>query len=285
MKTGQIKAFGITDVGLVRKENEDAFSTDDILRLYVVADGMGGHLAGEVASRMAVDLINKSFRKWTYSETPVDELYGDPDSSLSRAGNYILSSIRLANRFIYERANAFEHFKGMGTTVAVLILMPEMIISANVGDSRVYLIRNRQIEAISRDHSIVADQVEMGIMTVEEAGKSPMKHVLTRNLGSSEDVEPEIFEIEPSNNDRFILCTDGLTDLISDDEIQLMVENEDDPEILCQNFIGTALKRGGNDNATVISICMSDIEKPKIRPLKGAGGLLFGFFNKGLRKK
>ena len=285
MKTGQIKAFGITDVGLVRKENEDAFSTDDILRLYVVADGMGGHLAGEIASRMAVDLINKSFRKWTYSETPVDELYGDPDSSLSRTGNYILSSIRLANRIIYERANEFEHFKGMGTTVAVLILMPEMVISANVGDSRVYLIRNRQIEAISKDHSIVADQVEMGIMTIEEAGKSPMKHVLTRNLGSSEDVEPEIFEIEPSNNDRFILCTDGLTDLISDDEIKLMVEKEDDPEILCQNFIGTTLKRGGNDNATVISICLSDIDKPKIRPLKGVDGLLSGFFNKGLKKK
>jgi len=269
-----IKAAGLTDVGLKRKENEDCFSADDVLGLYVVADGMGGHLAGEVASQIAVDLITKSFKKWIGSEVSEEVIFGSPDPSLSKAGNYVLSSIRLANRVIHEMATQSEKYRGMGTTVVVLAVMPGLIISANVGDSRIYLVRNGEIERLSKDHTIVAEQVEMGVLNKEEAENSPLKHVLTRNLGACADIEAEIFELEPTNNERFILCTDGLTDLMSDDEILNMVEEEDSPETLCGNFIDKALERGGHDNTTVISVFLPGREAVRVAPMRRFGGFV-----------
>ncbi len=274
MKSTIAKAAGLTDVGLKREINEDSFSTDTKSGFFVVADGMGGHLAGEVASRIAVDLINKSYKKWFESDAPEEDLFEYPDQSLSKVGNYIQSSIRLANKVIHEMAAEYADYNGMGTTVAVLAVMPDLVITANVGDSRIYLVRNGEIERLSKDHSIVAEQVAMGIMTDKEAEQSPLKHVLTRNLGSAIHLEAEIFEIEPSSNDRFVLCSDGLTDLVSDDEIQQMVVAEDDPEVLCQNFIDKALTRGAHDNTTVVSVYLSDIEKSKSGPFKKMGSFL-----------
>jgi protein phosphatase len=274
METALVKSAGLTDVGLKRDGNEDSFSIDESLNLYIVADGMGGHLAGEVASRTAVDLINKSYRKWKSSETPEEEIFGCPDVSLSRDGNYILGSIQIANKVIHEMATHYKEYKGMGTTIAVLAVTPGLIISANAGDSPIYMIRNGRIEKISKDHNFVAEQVEMGLMTEEEAAESPMKHVLTKNLGSYEDLNPDIFEIAPAKNDRFILCSDGLTDLVTDDEILWMVEKEQEPEVLCRNFVDIALKRGGHDNTTVVTVSLSDTGKPKAGPIKRTGALL-----------
>jgi len=270
----QIKSYGITDVGLKRDGNEDSFSVEDSLGLYIVADGMGGHLAGEVASNISVEIINKVFRKWVEKDTSEDEIFGEPDSSLSRKGNYILGGIRLANRVIYELALEKKEYHGMGTTVVVLLVTPSLIIAANVGDSRIYMVRDGEIERLSKDHSIVAEQVEMGMMTEEEAENSPLKHVLTRNLGSSEEVNPDIFEIEPANNDRFILCSDGLTDLVSDRELLEITENETGPEAVCKGFIDLVLKRGAHDNATIISLLLTDIERPKNGLLKRIGFLI-----------
>ena len=270
----QVRASGISDVGLKREGNEDSFSTKDSLGLYIVADGMGGHLAGEVASRVAVEMINKSFGRWVEEETSEDQIFGNPDRSLTKRGNYISGSIQLANRVVYEMAVEQEQYHGMGTTAVVLAVTPTLIIAANVGDSRIYMLRDGNIERLSKDHSIVAEQVEMGMMTEEEAESSPLRHVLTRNLGSSENVEPDIFEIEPSNNDRFILCSDGLTDLVSDKEIGEMIQNEEDPEKLCQKFIEMALKRGGHDNTTVVSVFLTDMERPSPGPIKKIGLIL-----------
>jgi PPM family protein phosphatase len=255
----QIKSSGITDVGLKREGNEDAFSVEDALGFYIVADGMGGHLAGEIASRIAVEVINKAFRKWSAQGAGESEIYGDPDTSLSLKGNYILGGIRLANRIIYELALEKTEFHGMGTTVAILLTTPSLVIAANVGDSRIYLVRDGEIERLSRDHSVVSEQVELGMMTEEEAESSPLRHVLTRNLGSSDDVVPDIFEIEPNNNDYFILCSDGLTDLVSDDELLSMSEEEPEPGRLCRRLVDEVLDRGAHDNTTVISVSLSDI--------------------------
>ena len=273
-----IKSSGLTDVGLKREGNEDSFSIDDALRLYIVADGMGGHLAGEVASQVAVDTIARSYKKWIREDIAEDELYGAYDQSLTLHGNYILSSIRAANRIIHEMSLAHEKYHGMGTTVVILVVTPTLIIAANAGDSRIYLVRNGRIERLSRDHTIVSEQVERGVMTPEEAEISPLKHVLTRNLGSSVDVEPDVFEIEPNNNDRFILCTDGLTDLVNDREILEMTEQENDPEILCRQFVEKALQRGGHDNTTVVSLNVTDVVMPKGRLLKKGGHFLADFF-------
>ncbi|MGD2126005.1 MAG: Stp1/IreP family PP2C-type Ser/Thr phosphatase [Desulfobacteraceae bacterium] len=267
----QVETSGISDVGLQREGNEDSFSVEDALGLYIVADGMGGHLAGEVASQVAVEMINKSYRKWSASDTPEDELFGYPDESLSIQGNYILSSIRLANRVIYEMAVEYDQYHGMGTTVSIVLVTPTLIVAANVGDSRIYMVRDGRIERLSKDHTIVSEQVEMGVMTEEEAATSPLKHILTRNLGSSESVEADVFEIEPSNNDRIILCSDGLTDLVRDEEILEMTQKEDDPGALCRKFIDKSLSRGAHDNATVVTVFLNDMGRRRKGRTKKVG--------------
>jgi len=279
----RIRASGITDVGLKREDNEDSYSKEDSLGLYVVADGMGGHLAGEVASRVAVEMINKSVRKWLEEEAREDELFGPPDSSLSLIGNYILSSIRMANRVVYEMALDHEEYHGMGTTVVILYVTPSLIIAANVGDSRIYMVRDGHLERLSKDHTIVAEQVEMGTMTEEEATTSPLRHILTKNLGSVETLEPDIFEIEPSGRDRFVLCSDGLTDLVSDDEIFEMTQKNKDPSNLCRKLVDTVLKRGAHDNATIVSIFLSGIKTGRGGPINKIGSL-FAEFVTGIRK-
>jgi len=266
-----IRSCGITDVGLKRDGNEDAFSVEDSLGLYIVADGMGGHLAGEVASRVAVEMINGAFRKWIEEEAGEEEIFGEPDASLSLEGNYLLGAIRLANRVVYEMALERKQYQGMGTTVAALFVTPTMIISANVGDSRIYLTRDGDLERLSRDHSLVGEQVEMGMMTEEEADNSSMKHVLTRNLGSSEDVEPDIFEIEPSGNDCFVLCSDGVTDLLNDEEILSLTMETIAPEDLCKKIIDAVLKRGAHDNTTIISLFLTEIKKRRVNVFKKIG--------------
>jgi serine/threonine protein phosphatase PrpC len=256
----EVRASGISDVGLQREGNEDAFSVQSSLGLYIVADGMGGHLAGEVASRVAVAIIGKSYRKWLEHDIPDDELFGYPDASLSKIGNYIMNSIRLANRVIYEMATEYEQYNGMGTTVVTLLVTPNLIVAANVGDSRIYMVRDGRIERMSKDHTIVSEHVEMGAMTEEEAAKSPLRHILTRNLGSAQSVEPEVFEIVPSGRDRFILCSDGLTDLANDKEILEVALGEDEPELLSRKLVDLALQRGGHDNTTVVSVFVEDKE-------------------------
>ncbi|EFK95357.1 protein serine/threonine phosphatase [sediment metagenome] len=276
----EVKTSGISDVGLKREGNEDSFLVDDSLGLYVVCDGMGGHLAGEVASQISVEIIRKTFRKWVEEGAGIDEIYGKPDYSLSIEGNYLLGCIRLANHVVYEMATENKQYHGMGTTVVIVLVTHDLIITANVGDSRIYLIRDSMVEGLSKDHTIVAEQVEMGMMTEEEAATSPMKHILTRNIGSSEYVVPDIFEIEPANNDRFILCSDGLTDLVNEDEILEMTEEEDTPENLCKRLIDVVLDRGAHDNTTIISIFLSDIRTRKEGIFRKTGFLFADFFNR-----
>jgi protein phosphatase len=280
MKTSSIKTAALTDKGLVREDNEDFYLADEQLNLYIVADGMGGHRAGEVASRVAVETINKNYRELTTSQTPLELLFGTPDHSLTLKGNYILSSIRLANRVIFEMAGNFPEYKGMGTTIAVLAILPGMLICANAGDSRIYLVRNGEIEKLSEDHTIVNQHVNMGFMTEEEAEHSPLKHVLAKNLGATEYVDPEIFELEPSTNDKLLLCSDGLTDVVTDDELAMMIGSEKEPDALCRSCIDRALQRGGHDNTTVISVFFTGSERRSTRPLKKTGSLFSDLLGK-----
>ena len=278
-----IRAAGITDVGLKREGNEDSFAANDASGLYLVADGMGGHLAGEVASGVAVEMIDKSFQRWIEYRTPLEELFGAPDPSLTLLGNYLSSSIRLANRVVYEMAMQYEQYRGMGTTVAALHVAPALIVAANAGDSRIYMIRNGQIERLSKDHTIVSEQVDMGMMSPEEAETSPLKHVLTRNLGSSEDVDADVFEIEPVNGDRFVLCSDGLTDLVSEEEVLQAVLEGDEPRALCQELLDIALRRGAHDNTTVVTVWISGTGKAKDPPFRKIG-LFFADWIIGFQK-
>ncbi|OQY15827.1 MAG: Stp1/IreP family PP2C-type Ser/Thr phosphatase [Deltaproteobacteria bacterium] len=253
----KISAAGLSDVGLKRETNEDFLAMDNSTNLYIVADGMGGHLAGEVASKVAVKIVQKNVNNWINKNSPLTEIFDFPDMTLSQRGNYLSSSIKLANRVIYEMSQEYTEYKGMGTTIVILAVMPSTIIAANVGDSRIYLIRGDSMEPLSKEHSMVAEQLEMGLISEEEAKTSPLRHILTRNLGSSETVDADVFEIEHIDNDRFLLCTDGLTDLVSDNEILNIIKNGNDPEHICQQLISEANKRGGNDNITVSLISVN----------------------------
>lgn len=279
-----VRSAGITDVGLKRVRNEDVYSIEETLGLYLVADGMGGHQAGEVASNIAVKMVRQAYKKWLEEGAHPGEIFGVQDPSLSVQGNYVLGSIRLANRIIYEIANQYEHYQGMGTTIALLVVTPAIIIAGNVGDSRIYLIRDGQSEKLSRDHTVVSEQVEMGIMTKEEAQNSTLKHVLTRNLGSSRELDVDIYEIEPSNNDRFLLCTDGLTDLVSDEEILGIAQRGDDPEEICRELVEMALKRGAPDNTTVVTLFLSDVRRKGQGKIGSKLGYFFSDLLTGVRK-
>ena len=265
----KITAAGLSDIGRKRKSNEDYMTMDDSMGLYIVADGMGGHLAGEVASRVAVEIIYKNVKKWINNKIPLTEIFDTPDMSLSKRGNYLSSGIKLANRVIYELSQEYTEYKGMGTTIVILAIMTSTVIAANVGDSRIYLIRGNSIEPLFKEHSIVAKQLEMDLISEEEAKVSPLRHILTRNLGSSCTVNADVFEIEHVDNDRFLLCTDGLTDLVSDNEILNIIKNGNDPERICQQLISEANKKGGNDNITVSLILLqkSDEKRGIIRKL------------------
>jgi PPM family protein phosphatase len=256
----KLHASGISDTGRQRDSNEDYFAIDNAHGLYIIADGMGGHSAGEVASKVAVEIIKRNITDWMKKEVLEDELFDSADHTLGRMGNYILSGIKLANRVIYEMSNEYNEYKGMGTTIGVLAVMPSTVISANVGDSRIYLLRGSAIEPLSKEHNMVAEQLEMGLISKEEAKNSPLRHVLTRNLGSLETVNIDIFEIEPREKDRFLLCTDGLTDLVSDEEILAIINQGDDPEHICQHLIDEANERGGHDNTTVSLVCIEQLE-------------------------
>jgi protein phosphatase len=279
----KVIASGISDLGLERVGNEDFFSIDDSLGLYIVADGMGGHSAGEVASQVAVEMIKRGYRRWTEDKVPEDEVFGIPDKSLSIHGNYLLSSIRLANRVVYEMATEYEPYHGMGTTIVALLVTQKLLVVANVGDSRIYMIRDGRIERMSKDHTIVAEQIEMGTLSETDASSSPLKHILTKNLGSADSVEPEVFELEPSYNDRFILCTDGLTDLVKEKEILAVTQKLDNPEKICRKLVDLALQRGAPDNTTVIAILLRDVEKPRVKPLRKVGLFMAGVMARARR--
>ena len=234
----------LTDVGCVRELNEDSgtyVQPDDqeVLKskgtLVVVADGMGGHSAGEVASGLAVDVISRVYY----------ENGGDPRSALE-------SAFHEANRAIFKTAERDSSKSGMGTTCTALVLQNGTAISAHIGDSRIYLVRDGSIYLMTEDHSAVMEMVKAGLITLSQARHHPEKNVILRAMGSHAEVEVTTWQ-EPfpvRAGDRFLLCSDGLYDLVEDEEIKQIVLLSE-PRTACENLIALAKKRGGHDNITV----------------------------------
>ncbi len=242
-----------SDVGRRRHDNEDSFCLAPEVGLFVVADGMGGHAAGEVASRLAVDTIREWVKK--YLDGMDTFLVGEPVAKCSREANYLLSSIRLANRTIYDAAHAGPEYVGMGTTVASVLAVDDHVALAYVGDSRIYQIRGEEIVQLSRDHSLVQQQVEDGIISAEEAQGSQYRHLITRALGLKESVEVELAEQLVLPKDLLLLCSDGLSDLLDDAEMSAIVwEHAGDLGKACQALVDQANYKGGDDNITVLLI-------------------------------
>ncbi|MEK6718183.1 MAG: Stp1/IreP family PP2C-type Ser/Thr phosphatase [candidate division NC10 bacterium] len=242
-----------TDVGRKRQGNEDSFCVEPELGLYVVADGMGGHAAGEVASRLGVETIREWMGKYLGGADVA--LVGPPMATCSRQANFLLSSIRLANRVIFDAAQGRREYAGMGTTVVSVLAVDDHVALAHVGDSRIYRIREDGITQLSRDHSLVQQQVENGIISPEEAHASQYRHLITRALGLKESVEVDLVEQPALPGDLLLLCSDGLSDLLEDEEMLAIVQEQGgDLEKACQCLVDRANYKGGDDNITALLI-------------------------------
>lgn len=246
----RIRTFGISDVGKRRDRNEDSFLINDDLGLLVVADGMGGHLGGEFASKMAVTTI----------EGMIKEFEDDPEMTLPEGASfktgdypgYLRYAIEAASKNIYEKAMNDVTLRGMGTTAVVVLFRNNKVYVANVGDSRAYRIRENEIKQITKDHSLVGEQIRAGIITEDDARVHRLKNIITRSVGFQEGVETDVDILFVRNGDRFILCSDGLSNLIDDDEIREVIGSNDDLETSAKHLVDIANERGGDDNITVI---------------------------------
>jgi protein phosphatase len=243
-----IESSGITDVGRRREQNEDSLFYDDGMGLYVVADGMGGHKAGEVASRLVVETIRDYIDQNQDDGQP--ESLIDTDEKLSKEAQRLLASIHLSNRVVHQTALGNEDYKGMGSTVSAVYFTENTFIVANVGDSLVYLIRDGKIELLSVPHTLVAEQAALDPENAELLW-SDFKHVLTRAMGVDESVKADINEIPFFKEDIIVISSDGLTDKATPEEILELVHNRRSGQA-CQGLVDLANERGGEDNITAI---------------------------------
>lgn len=248
-------SFGAkTDIGLKRSRNEDSLCADRQLALYVVCDGLGGRDAGDVASRLAVEIIRKHCEE---SRRNADlPIIGAYDVRFSPRTNRLASAIRLANQAIHRAARTHPHQAGMATTVVSAVITGPILSVAHVGDSRMYLIRGDTIHPLTADHSFVAEQVRRGAMSEEEAERSPQKHIVTRALGIDEAVDVDLDEVQLMSGDRLLLCSDGLTRGVKPTEIMEAVRREDDPQAGTERLVEMATAAGGEDNTTVILLAV-----------------------------
>jgi protein phosphatase len=239
-----------SDGGLIRLHNEDRHCADPELGLFVVCDGMGGGNAGEVASALAVDTIHRHFAD--SMRHPELSLVEKLDNGVSRTTHRLVEAIKLANQVIYESAGDNAHWAGMGTTVVAAALSGSLLSYAHVGDSRLYLIRNRTIQALTVDHSWVVEQVRLGLLTEEEAERSPRRNIVTRALGAEPTVDVAAGELPLFTGDLLLLCSDGLTKGLQPATILNTLLDSEDAQTLARRLIIQANAAGGEDNTTVI---------------------------------
>jgi len=255
----EIESAGITDVGRKRKGNEDSLFLDDTLGLYIVADGMGGHQAGEVASKLVVETIRDYMSRFK-GNTAVEELV-DSDETLSKEANRLLSGILLTNRGVYNVSRSNLSYRGMGSTVSALCLNDGMLVAANVGDSPIFLIHKGNLELLSVIHTVFAEHAALDPSGAKRLGKR-FQHMLTRAMGINEVVQPDICEVQVFEGDCLAICSDGLTDKVSSEEILHVVKSER-PEKACRLLVEMANERGGDDNITVIVIGIKSLKGEK----------------------
>jgi serine/threonine protein phosphatase PrpC len=257
----QIASSGLTDVGRVRTNNEDSFRVVEPLSLFILSDGMGGEAHGEIASAMAVETIAEYAAQPEHDSGAI--LHGDePNNNWSPKTKRLKNAIHLANLKIYQSAQKNPEQRGMGATVTVVWVDSEKLSIAHVGDSRAYLLRSGTLQQLTNDHSLVAEQVRRGLITPQQAEESEMQSVLLRALGAHPDVEVDVDEVAVLPNDVLLLCSDGLTRMVTEPEIAGSLQAETNPASAAQKLIELANERGGLDNITVIVARFLD-ESPK----------------------
>src|SRR3984893_443561 len=246
----RIEVAGETNVGMKRTHNEDNFSIIEESGLYIVADGMGGHASGEVASKMAVDSMRDFFaatandpeRTWPYKM----------DRSKGYEENRLITGIKLANLRIYESAQRDPRQRGMGTTIVTMFAVEDGVYIAHVGDSRIYRVRDGKIEQLTEDHSLLNDYIKMKRLTAEEIANFPHKNVIVRALGMKDTVKVDTRFEQPRAGDMYLLCSDGLSGPVTDDEILQISGTNGDLKSAAAKLIERANSNGGPDNITVV---------------------------------
>lgn len=232
-----------TDVGRIRKGNEDSLhaSANAYRGLFIVADGMGGHAAGEVASEMAVEMVSR-------------DLSDLNDLESRESHQRVANALRDANRAVYERTRIERDKLGMGSTVSALLLSENHYLVGHVGDSRIYLVREGRMRQLTKDHSLVQEQVDAGLLTPEQARRHPQSNVITRCIGMADEIQPDVFDGEAMVGDAFLLASDGLTGMVDDRRIQQLLMSRAKPERIVDALIAEANTNGGNDNITAVVV-------------------------------
>jgi protein phosphatase len=247
-----ISSSGFTHVGMRRTHNEDAYTILPEQRLFIVADGMGGHNSGEIASKLAIETVTNFFKAieddkeitWPYKY----------DRHLSEAENRLKASIKLANDRIWETSKRNDLYHGMGTTIVAIHIENGVAYIANVGDSRCYLLRDGALTQVSIDHSLLNDYLKTHEMSPEEIRSFPHKNVIVRALGIREHVEVDLFKLKPRRGDTFMMCSDGLSDMVEDSDIQDLMAKTPDLSIAAKLLAREANQNGGNDNITSVLV-------------------------------
>lgn len=250
----KIKVFGLSNVGRKRKKNEDSFLVNTQTNLFVVADGMGGHSGGEFASQFAVSTIEEVIQ--SLSNDSEATLISGVNSDNADFGDQLRYAIQIASQKIYDQSLFDQGLRGMGTTVVALLVKENRICIANVGDSRAYLLRGGELKQLTTDHSLVREQMQAGLISENDAKNHQFRNIITRSVGYQEDVEIDIEYIDLKHSDKFIMCTDGLTNMVSDELILKTVQGRD-PKAACEELIRLSNENGGEDNITVV-ICEVD---------------------------
>jgi len=240
-----------SDVGMIRSGNEDAFFARGVQigGVFIVADGMGGHAAGEVASEMAVQIVSRELQE-------LNDVYGEA------ARLRVAESLRIANRAIYDRTIQESDKQGMGTTASVLVVSGARYLIGQVGDSRVYLLRDGALRQLTKDHSYVQEQVDAGFLTPEQARYHPYSNVITRCVGASDVVEPDTYSGELRPGDVFLVASDGLTGMVDDRRLQQLLLSRASAGRVVDALIAEANYRGGLDNITAIVVQVLQIDSP-----------------------
>ena len=245
----RILSSALSDVGLQRSGNEDSFLADNQLALYMVADGMGGHAAGEVASNSAVATVGDLVRRATEESGEED----GPDPSPSGWPNVLKAAVREANRNILRLGRDNPAYAGMGTTLSAVFVRGACAVVAHVGDSRVYRMRGGRFEAVTADHSWVGERIQQNLLPPEAARTHHLRNIITRALGNGEALEVDLLELELRPDDCFLLCSDGLWEPVADAEMAAVLERMDeDLEGACRRLVEAAKQAGGPDNITLV---------------------------------
>jgi len=250
LNSHELTSAAATDVGLVRKENEDSFLIDHDAEFFLVADGMGGHQAGAQASKLAVEEVNKRFFEFMR-----DEQADLPTDPVERASESISTAIELANEKIHAEAQANPSLKGMGTTLVGAIGLPDAFVIAHVGDSRAYLVRGGVVTQVTRDHSLLNLYLDQGLIKESEIESFPQKNIILRALGRESKADPETQVISKVPGDILLMCSDGLSDLVPDKTIgEVLQDRRQSLDQMSKTLIRHALQAGGKDNVTVLLV-------------------------------